>query len=82
VRSGPTGKIWSEDAVTGARRDLSGEEERAFWTWVVIGTLRRTRLRIEELSHHSLVQYTPPISTDLILLFQRRCGGGNRAIPS
>jgi integrase len=143
VRSGPTAKTWTEDPVTGARRDLSGEEDRAFWTWVSIETLRHTGIRIEELtelSHHSLVQYTPPTSTDLIpllqiapsktdterllvispeladvlaavihrirepsgavaavasydpheriwnppmpLLFQRRFGGGNRAIPS
>ncbi|HXT43720.1 MAG TPA: site-specific integrase [Pseudonocardiaceae bacterium] len=143
VRSGPTAKTWTEDPATGARRDLSGEEDRAFWTWVAIETLRHTGIRIEELtelSHHSLIQYTPPTSTDLIpllqiapsktdterllvispeladvlaavlhrirepsgavaavasydpheriwnppmpLLFQRRFGGGNRAIPS
>jgi integrase len=143
VRSGPTAKTWTEDPVTGARRDLSGEEDRAFWTWVAIETLRHTGIRIEELtelSHHSMVQYTPPTSTELIpllqiapsktdterllvispeladvlaavihrirepsgavaavasydpheriwnppmpLLFQRRFGGGNRAIPS
>ncbi|MGH3709896.1 MAG: hypothetical protein ACRDQ9_16325 [Pseudonocardiaceae bacterium] len=42
VRSGPTAKTWSEDPVTGARRDLSGEEDRAFWTWAAIETLRHT----------------------------------------
>jgi integrase len=143
VRSGPTTRTWSEDPATGARRDLSGEEDRAFWTWAAIETLRHTGIRIEELSelsHHSLVQYTPPTSNELIpllqiapsktdterllvispeladvlaavihrirepsgavaavasydphervwnppmpLLFQRRFGGGNRAIPS
>ena len=143
VRSGPTARTWSEDPATGARRDLSGEEDRAFWTWAAIETLRHTGIRIEELSelsHHSLVQYTPPTSNELIpllqiapsktdterllvispeladvlaavihrirepsgavaavasydphervwnppmpLLFQRRFGGGNRAIPS
>jgi integrase len=73
ARSGPTAKIWSEDPVTGARRDLTGEEARAFWTWVAIETLRHTGIRIEELcelSHHSLVQYTPPTSTELIPLLQ------------
>jgi Phage integrase family len=73
VRSGPTVKTWSEDPVTGARRDLSGEEDRAFWTWAAIETLRHTGIRIEELSelsHHSLVQYTPPTSTELIPLLQ------------
>ena len=57
----------------GARRDLSGEEDRAFWTWAAIETLRHTGIRAEELtelSHHSLVQYTPPTSTELIPLLQ------------
>jgi integrase len=77
ARSGPTAKTWSEDPVTGVRRDLSGEEDRAFWTWAAIETLRHTGIRIEELcelSHHSLVQYTPPTSTgstpELIPLLQ------------
>jgi integrase len=72
-RSGSTAKIWTEDPVTGARRDLSGEEDRAFWTWAAIETLRHTGIRVEELtelSHHSLVQYTPPTSTELIPLLQ------------
>ncbi len=140
---GPPTRTWSEDPSTRARRDLSGEEDRAFWTWAAIETLRHTGIRVEELSelsHHSLVQYTPPTSNELIpllqiapsktdterllvispeladvlaavihrirepsgavatvasydphervwnppmpLLFQRRFGGGNRAIPS
>ena len=73
VRSGPTARTWSEDPVTRTRRDLTGEEDRAFWTWVAIETLRHTGIRIEELcelSHHSLVQYTPPTSTELIPLLQ------------
>ncbi|MFN2496918.1 MAG: tyrosine-type recombinase/integrase [Pseudonocardiaceae bacterium] len=73
ARSGSTAKVWSEDPVTGARRDLSGEEDRAFWTWAAIETLRHTGIRVEELtelSHHSLVQYTPPTSTDVIPLLQ------------
>jgi Phage integrase family len=73
LRSGSTAKIWSEDPVTGARRDLTGEEDRAFWTWAAIETLRHTGIRVEELtelSHHSLVQYTPPTSTERIPLLQ------------
>jgi integrase len=72
-RSGPTARIWSEDPVSRTRRDLTGEEDRAFWTWAAIETLRHTGIRIEELcelSHHSLVQYTPPSSTELIPLLQ------------
>ena len=59
--------------VTRTRRDLTGEEDRAFWTWAAIETLRHTGIRIEELcelSHHSLIQYTPPASTELIPLLQ------------
>jgi integrase len=73
ARSGSTARTWSEDPVTGIRRDLTGEEARAFWTWAAIETLRHTGIRIEELcelSHHSLVQYTPAASTDLIPLLQ------------
>ena len=73
ARWGSTAKVWSEDPATGARRDLSGEEDRAFWTWAAIETLRHTGIRVEELSelsHHSLVQYTPPTSTELIPLLQ------------
>ena len=42
ARSGPTAKIWSEDPDTRTRRDLTGEEDRVFWTWVAIETLRHT----------------------------------------
>ena len=59
----PTARIWTEDPDTGERRDLTGEEDRAFWTWAAIETLRHTGIRIEELtelSHHSLIQYTLP----------------------
>jgi len=72
-RGVPTARIWAEDPLTGVRRDLSGEEDRAFWTWAAIETLRHTGIRIEELtelSHHSLVQYTPPDSSDVIPLLQ------------
>jgi len=72
-RVGPTARTWAEDPATGVRRDLTGEEDRAFWTWAGVETLRHTGIRIEELtelSHHSLVQYTPPTSTEVIPLLQ------------
>jgi hypothetical protein len=65
--------VWGEDRDTSARRDLSGEEDRAFWIWAAVETLRHTGIRIEELtelSHHSLVQYTLPASRELIPLLQ------------
>ena len=55
-RPGPvvdTARIWAEDPDTGNRRDLSGEEDRAFWTWAAVETLRHTGIRIEELTELS-----------------------------
>jgi integrase len=66
-------RVWVEAPAPGARRDLSGEEDRAFWTWAAVETLRHTGVRIEELtelSHHSLVQYTLPTNRELIPLLQ------------
>jgi hypothetical protein len=56
-------RTWAEDPEASRRRDLTGEEDRAFWTWAAVETLRHTGIRIEELtelSHHSLIQYTLP----------------------
>lgn len=71
ARPGDAVKIWAEDATTGARRDLTTEEHRAFWAWAVVEVLRHTGCRIEELtelSHHSFVQYTLPSTGELIPL--------------
>ena len=62
-----------QDPATGKRRDLSGEEDRAFWTWAAVETLRHTGIRIEELtelSHHSLIQYTLPGTGEPVPLLQ------------
>ena len=59
----PSPRIWAEETGTGKRRDLTAEEERAFWAWAVIEVLRHTGIRIEELtelSHHSLIRYQLP----------------------
>ncbi len=72
VRRARAGGIWAEDA-TGKRRNLSLEEERAFWSWAIVEVLRTTGVRIEELlelSHHSLVQYRLPPTGELIPLLQ------------
>jgi hypothetical protein len=66
-------RIWSDDPTTGKRRDLHGEERRAFWTWAAVEVLRLTGLRVEELtelSHHSLIQYRLPTTRELIPLLQ------------
>jgi integrase len=65
--------IWDTDPATGRRRDLSGEEDRAFWTWAAVETLRHTGIRIEELtelSHHSLIQYALPGTGEPVPLLQ------------
>jgi integrase len=65
--------IWAEDLATGQRRNLSAEEDRAFWAWAAIEVLRATGIRIEELtelSHHSLVQYRLPSTGELVPLLQ------------
>jgi len=73
MKTATTGRIWAEDPDTGRRRDLSFEEHRGFWTWAMVEVLRHTGIRIEELtelSHHSLIQYRPPASGQLIPLLQ------------
>lgn len=67
------GKIWAAELGTGKRRDLTFEEEQAFWTWAIVEVLRSTGVRIEELleiSHHSLVQYRLPTTGELVPLLQ------------
>jgi hypothetical protein len=68
-----TARIWAEDPATGKRRDLTGEEDRAFWTFAAVETLRHTGIRIEELtelSHHSLINYTLPGTGEPVPLLQ------------
>ena len=63
----------AEDPATGKRRDLKGEERRAFWAWAAVEVLRLTGVRIEELtelSHHSLIQYWLPATRELVPLLQ------------
>ena len=58
---------------TGKRRNLTGEEDHAFWAWATIEVLRATGIRVEELvelSHHSLVQYRLPATGELVPLLQ------------
>jgi hypothetical protein len=65
--------IWAEDLATGKRRNLTTEEDRAFWAWAAIEVLRATGVRAEELvqlSHHSLVQYRLPSTGELVPLLQ------------
>ena len=36
------GRIWADDPATGKRRDLTTEEDLAFWAWAVVEVLRAT----------------------------------------
>lgn len=66
-------KVWADDPSTGKRRDLTHEEDYAFWTWAIVEVLRATGVRIEELlelSHHSLVQYRLPTTGEIVPLLQ------------
>ena len=58
---------------TGKRRNLSYEEDEAFWAFAVIEVLRQTGIRAEELlelSHHSIVQYRLPATGEVVPLLQ------------
>ena len=72
IRTAPA-RIWADDPGTGKRRDLSLEEDHAFWAWAAVGVLRLTGCRAEELAeitHHSLVQYRLPTTGEVVPLLQ------------
>ncbi len=73
VPAASPGKVWAHDPAAGKRRDLSKEEEHAFWAFAAVEVLRATGVRVEELtelSHHSLVQYRLPGTGELVPLLQ------------
>jgi hypothetical protein len=66
-------RVLADDPHSGKRRDLSREEDHAFWAWAIVEVLSATGVRVEELlelSHHSLVQYRLPTTGELIPLLQ------------
>ena len=68
-----SGRMWVHDPATGKRRDLTREEDHAFWAWAIVEVLRATGVRVEELvelTHYSLVQYRLPTTGELIPLLQ------------
>lgn len=72
-RNAVAGRIYVTDLATGRRRDLTFEEERAFWGWATIETLRATGIRSEELvelSHHSFVAYKLPSTGEIVPMLQ------------
>jgi integrase len=73
VARGAADIIWAHDPATGVRRNLTREEDHAFWTWAAVEVLRATGIRVEELlelNHHSLVQYRLPTTGELVPLLQ------------
>jgi integrase len=56
-----------------SRRDLSFEEEDAFWAWATVEILRHTGMRIEELlelTHRSFVTYRLPSTGEVVPMLQ------------
>ena len=65
--------VWAEDTAAGKRRNLSYEEEEAFWAFAAIEVLRLTGIRCEELlelTHHSITEYRLPTTGELVPLLQ------------
>ena len=72
-RNAVAGRIYVTDLATGRRRDLTFEEERAFWGWATIEILWATGVRIEELvelTHHSFVAYKLPSTGEIVPMLQ------------
>ncbi|MGW8742018.1 tyrosine-type recombinase/integrase [Streptomyces sp. NPDC055794] len=64
---------WAEETSSGRRRNLSYEEEEAFWAFAAIEVLRLTGVRNEELlelTHHSVTQYQLPSTGEVVPLLQ------------
>ncbi|MFC8879081.1 tyrosine-type recombinase/integrase [Streptomyces ardesiacus] len=58
---------------TGEQRDLTREDERSFWAWASVETLRHTGMRIEEvleLTHYSFIAYTLPSTGEVVPMLQ------------
>ncbi len=65
--------VWAEEAATGKRRNLTYEEDEAFWAFAAIEALRLTGIRGEELlelTHHSITEYRLPSTGELVPLLQ------------
>ncbi len=65
--------MWAEDTAAGKRRNLTYEEEEAFWAFATIEVLRLTGIRCEELlelTHHGITEYRLPATGELVPLLQ------------
>ena len=72
-REGQSGRVFAIDLATAKRRDLTHDEQAAFWSWATVEVLRHTGIRIEEmleLTHHSFVAYTLPTTGEVVPMLQ------------
>jgi hypothetical protein len=72
-RPGPSGRVYIIEVAAGKKRNLTHEEEAAFWSWATVEVLRATGIRIEEmleLTHHSFVAYTLPATGEVVPMLQ------------
>ncbi len=72
-RPGQAGRVNVTEVATGKRRNLTHEEEAAFWSWATVEVLRHTGIRIEEmleLTHHSFIACTLPTTGEVVPMLQ------------
>jgi len=72
-RPGQAGRVNVTEVAAGKRRNLTHEEEAAFWSWATVEILRHTGIRIEEmleLTHHSFIAYTLPTTGEIVPMLQ------------
>jgi len=71
--TGRPGVVYATPPEGGARRNLTLEDEKTFWSWAIVEVLRHTGVRIEEmleLTHRSLAAYALPTTGEVIPLLQ------------
>ncbi len=67
------GVVYARASEGGPRRNLTLEDENAFWSWAIVEVLRHTGVRVEEMleiTHRSLAAYTLPTTGEVIPLLQ------------
>jgi integrase len=72
-QQGPSGRVYVTEPATGKRRNLTHEDEAAFWSWATVEVLRATGIRIEEmleLTRHSFIAYPLPTSGEIVPMLQ------------
>ncbi|WP_169735391.1 tyrosine-type recombinase/integrase [Actinokineospora inagensis] len=73
VPAPPSQRVLAIEQDTGARIDLTQEQERTFWAFASVEVLRHTGVRIEEmleLSHYSFCAYTLPSTGEVVPMLQ------------